>query len=317
MDLALGTIDWLNRTNSATPWRGVLSFLGGALLLVAFPPLFLNRRAAMTQERRAALPFLALCLGGLLSVPAMIIGFDKSYPARIPFAPFDTVAFLDPDIPGHLPVYEPFDEPDGHNYLAAFVAAQRVGKRPFMTASVAEATRSPLIVVIHNHNPFTTADVTRLEAYVRQGGRLLLLDTGGEGALFLRLTTAAGGRRVAAPIPPPDPNSLSQALTANSAIPARVLKSLLETDLIRALPDRSPLPPLVTGSGKILQRANVTWTIEGGSALLRYRPENAPANKTGGAVVTEARVGRGMVVLTTTNNLFSAAFLGGGRGCSQ
>lgn len=299
MDLALGMVDWLNRENSAFPWRGLLAGAGVTLALLGF---FAGRRPGEATSFLFSLAPLALCLGALLAIPTALASYERFYPVPQPDVPFDRIAFLETEIPGHLPLYEPMDEPTNHEYLASFVAAQRVGKRPFVTSSVAEAIQAPVVVVIHSHYRLTQEDILVLERYVREGGRLILLDSQGEGDLFQTMAQAAGIRKIAVP-PPVTPAERSR----NTLDILRAASPTLARSLILNsgpdVPNREPLPPLTVHSGKVVQRAQLRWVMTGGTPVLwSARPE--------GAAVTEAALGKGVVVFTTTTNLFAGSFVG-------
>lgn len=262
METAVATIDWLRRSNAPFDWRILCLVIGG--ILVAF----------------AGLAEFTCLVGGAWFAVALSVALtttlrNSCYPTVQERTPFDRVAFLDDALSYHFPMLLTHDQPVSEGYVTAYIAAQRVQKRPWLISTLADALRAPTVVMIHNHFALSDADVSNLIAWVGRGGRLILLDSGALDPSRNRIVREAGitVRPVEA-----HPGSLPKAHLKAVWLDGKAVDF--------ALGDQ-PFAATISGAGLPLVRG------EHGEIL-----------------AAEGKIGDGRVYVTTTLTLFSDASLG-------
>ena len=166
----LGVMNWLNHA-ARWPW------LTGALVLVAAlggaGSLYLLRGL----ERRRAMTAL---LGALLLAAAVgPWGAQKlaeaSYPLPEPHTAYTGIAFEGEHSRLALPTRPAASPPDA-SYQTFYVWTQRLGYVPSFSDTLEEALeRGQVLVLVNPALPLDPAEMVALEAFVRQGGRLLVL----------------------------------------------------------------------------------------------------------------------------------------------
>ncbi len=274
MELVLGTINWLNRSNRRFPVREPL-LAAGALLLVAACLL-------------APLDLLALgaWVGLCAAVPLVKFTYDRGYPQLQPRTPFRWVAFLEPPSEEHVPVSSPSDdEPQADSYLTAFVAVQRVGKRPVVVKSVEAALRADTVVLVHTHLELSAVARDRLLGWVRRGGHLVILD-GGSGSL----------------------NSLERLIAPARLRPA---EESPPTESLRRLGAGPRHPPGGAGAHRLVELAGQPVGQEAGIASIGGGSPRVVSEDRKSVFVAEIPLGKGLVVASSTRALFSDQNLGG------
>jgi hypothetical protein len=167
MELALMFVEWLNRQNSTPPVRHILLMVSAVLLAVGL------------YRIRLTLIGYTLWLGVAVGVIAIQYTYDTFYPLPKPYKPFQEIAFWESPFLEHLPIRAPTDDPTPESYLTAFVAAQRLGMRPFVAWSLEEALRTDVVVAIHLHTDISKDEISRLKHWLLEGGTLIVLDGGG------------------------------------------------------------------------------------------------------------------------------------------
>lgn len=277
-ELALGFVDWLNRTNASWPIRMML-VLGGlgmlALALLGFS----------TQSMNAGIWIGAAC--GILAAARIA---DASFPQLRPHVPFAKVAYIERDPrQSYLPTLTTFDQGTEVEYLTSFIDAQRVGKRPFVCRSLAELGECDKAVIVGgDYGPWAASEVESLLRFVKDGGTLLLLDAGKAHESLLSPVSQAMNVRLQPYVfrLPPE----LEALAAKAASEKSAAGIIMPKG-----------PAVAKRDGTALLPTSIRFTIEGGEAAIVLRDEPKKA------VAARAKVGKGSVVLTGTATFFSDA----------
>ena len=165
MELAVATIDFLNRRNWLPQLRALL--LGVGMLLLC--------SGVWLGYRRLDLLCLYTWWGALISSLWITYSYQWFYPRLQPHTPFRTIAFLEEPSSEHLPITAPVDEESSTSYLTAFVAALRVGKYAEVCMNLKQAAAHRVMVIIRGHQ---VSDWQVIKRYVEQGNTLILLDGG-------------------------------------------------------------------------------------------------------------------------------------------
>lgn len=293
MEVALATMDWLNRRNSPFPLRAVWICLGALLLSIGLVRPDCGRVC------------LGLWVGIGIAAPLIGLCYDRSYPDLRPKIPFDQVAFLEPNVEGHLPTSAPVDgdEPNAHSYLSAFLAAQRAGKRTFVADTVGRALSAHTIVIVHSHFKFSAEEQAQLRTWVEQGGQLILMDGGfGDRAALESFTTPIGV--TVHPLLAPPHRQSDGSDGSDRSVLAKV-PLLFAT----GAPLSGDQPQIViqdtTGARVGIQAGSAG--LAGGRPLLRSAQGGEP-------VAVSAPLGKGRVIVTGTSSLFSDISLGENSG---
>ena len=175
-ELALGTMEWLNRENSLTWLRLVLLSWGIALLIIAaYLAVRLNRSTAL----------LAIVCAATLAIPVASHTYGtlnmSEYPLPKPHTEATRVCFehehSDFELPSLLEGY--LAEPQ-RQYTTFYVWNQRLGYVPSVSSSLEEAMAQGNVVVIINPSvPLTGKEERAISKYVHDGGKVLLMDSAG------------------------------------------------------------------------------------------------------------------------------------------
>lgn len=170
-ELALGNIDWLNRSNWLAGSGWWLSALGGVLVLLAFS-------AARGLDRGWATTLLVLGAG----VGATCAGFVSDASARIAYPALSehrAMRGIDFDL-GHSSMFLPISRLQGDNdndYSTFFTWTQRLGMVPAAHLEIEQAfDEANIVVVVDSRSEFTEEDLSGYADFVEQGGTLLVLD---------------------------------------------------------------------------------------------------------------------------------------------
>lgn len=166
----LGVMNWLNHA-ARWPW------LDGALLLVAVLGGAASLYLLRGLDRRRGL---AVLLGALLLATALgPWGAHKlaeaSNPLPEPHTAYTGIAFEAEHSRLALPTRPAASPPDA-SYQTFYVWTQRLGYVPSFSDTLEEALgRGQVLVLVNPVRPFDPAEMAALEAFVRGGGRLLVL----------------------------------------------------------------------------------------------------------------------------------------------
>lgn len=258
MEVGLATIDWLNRTNGPVDVRLLLLGLGTTLTLLG-----------LLSWRSGSWVFASvLALGGLPLALEMLQ--QRAFPLPKPHSPFDTVAFYEPEPTLHLPITSTIDQASDSGYLTSYVAVQRVGRRPSVAKTVAEAGASRTMVYVPDGSDRSAVECAKLLDFARSGGVLLVLD-GGQAPVSTvrRLVEALGGQATPVPV-------------------------VGEQTTVRPIAKDG----VVDSTGHACGDNFYAYRLQGGAPVLR-----AAASKD--VVGAEYKIGKGLVVVTSTTSLFS------------
>ncbi len=169
-ELAIGSIEWLNRKNA-------LGFVPKLLFMVfiAATALGINLKKGEPEEIFGLVSFSFFCAAAL---GICFFNFLTGHLYAPPEAHrgFKTVSFEREHSDFTVPVDE-YVEKHPKNYQTFFVWTQRKGFFPTLETTLESAlTKGELTVLINPVKPFTGEDIRRISQYVEGGGRLLLLD---------------------------------------------------------------------------------------------------------------------------------------------
>ncbi|OQY59144.1 MAG: hypothetical protein B6245_08355, partial [Desulfobacteraceae bacterium 4572_88] len=169
-ELAMGSIEWLNRRNRYY----FLPFVFGFLAITAIAAGLHQGR----DEKKKAL--LILLFSALCAVPLSILCFtqlsEKSYAFPEPRTDYKQVCFETEHSKITLPTKALVDKhPD--NYHTFYVWTQRMEYVPSVENSLSDALeKGDMVVMINPTKAFAVADTDQILAFVENGGRFLLLD---------------------------------------------------------------------------------------------------------------------------------------------
>jgi len=169
-ELAMGSIEWLNRKNR-------YHFLPLAFGFIAIAALAAGLHQGRNEKKKT---FCILFLSALCAVALGILFFthlsEKSYAFPEPHTDYKQVCFETEYSEITLPVKELVDDhPD--NYHTFYVWTQRMEYVPTMEDRLSDALKKgDMVVVINPVKHFTDTETDRILAFVENGGRFLLLD---------------------------------------------------------------------------------------------------------------------------------------------
>jgi len=169
-ELALGTVEWLNRANRFSWLNPVLFALGIAAAL--------GGAAALRRWERPQQAVLVLCAGFLGFALAVMI-YDshvrRAYRPPQPRKDYTHVAFESEHSRVTLPTRGLTKNPE-ISLHTFYVWTQRLGFFPSFEPTLEEALeKGDLVVVADPWKPFTQEEIDRMVLYVSNGGRLLIL----------------------------------------------------------------------------------------------------------------------------------------------
>jgi hypothetical protein len=311
-ELALATIEWLNRANRIA-WVNPLLLVGG-LLSLAGAGLVIRR---WERAQQAALTTAA----GFLGLAVAVIVYDghvrQAYRTPEAHRDFTQVAFEAEHSAFTLPTMGLTKRPE-RSLHTFYVWTQRLGFFPCYERTFEDAlVKGDLVVVANPAVRFGSAEIHALEAYLQGGGRLLVLvDPLNRGqaqtelleVLGLELDVVEEDRlrgveredHVRAAPTPHGPLAEETGLEAEPFGPSASMgKVAVEDDSTMA--DIEPLD-IVDLGGKVLARGARPTGLSGGSPLLRLSD--------GRAALVETRVGAGRVFAFSDFSLFTVEHMG-------
>lgn len=167
-ELAMGTMEWLNRKNR-------YDFLPPVLGILALIILFLGLNWGERRERFSLLFFSALC-AVVVAIPFFTWLSKETYSFPAPHTDYKKVCFETEHSKIVLPVEKLVDKhPD--NYHTFFVWTQRMGYVPALEKTLSDALdKGEMVVVINPVKPFSSNEIEQVTAFVENGGHFLLLD---------------------------------------------------------------------------------------------------------------------------------------------
>jgi hypothetical protein len=166
----LGVMNWLNRS---TRWPWLDAALLVVVALAGAGCLYLARGS--DRMRGAAAVLGALLLAAALGPWGAHKLAEASYPLPEPHTAYTDIAFEGEHSRLALPTV-PAAIPADASYQTFYVWTQRLGYVPSFSETLEEALgRGQVLVLVNPAQPFAPAEMEALEAFVRQGGGLLVL----------------------------------------------------------------------------------------------------------------------------------------------
>lgn len=171
-ELLLGSINWLNRRNRFHHLN--LVFLSISILALGIT-VFLILKTRRIED--FIVVFLSILVAFSLSALVLQKLNQLNYPEPRPHTKFVKVCFDAEHSNFALPILKLVSAPS-ESYHTFFVWTQRLGHIPKVSNSLEEALEEGDIVLIINPvRSFTKRETNRALTYVRQGGRIILLDS--------------------------------------------------------------------------------------------------------------------------------------------
>lgn len=313
-EMAIQTVDWLNRREPDVPRRPFLIVAG---MLCVLAGLSLAHRARIGLS---PIITLGVAWGVGLGFAGASSGYEFAYPTPSPVKPFRLAAFYEPEFTDHLPVAAPLDDVTDTGYLSSFIAAQRVGRRPYVATNLTDALKAPVIIICHAHFSIPPADRARLQAWVRAGGHLVLLDagTGGTTSDIAHLMSEVGFNLTELPT---HDDSTQLPLAMTSSINGVGPGSVDSTSFVKQATNPQSTDEFTVSDafGKDIGKMTVRLRIDGGKSLAMARvAKTKTANNSVGPnafpVFTGKQVGAGYVFASGTVSAFADTGLGDSEG---
>jgi hypothetical protein len=194
-ELALGTIEWLNRTNRLA-WMNVLLLILGLACLAGLAGAL--RRWERTRILAVVLP------GALLGLALAVLIYDgllrHSYRLPEPHSDYVHVAFESEHSGIELPTTRLIANPE-MSLHTFFVWTQRLGFFPSIESRLEDAlAKGDLVVIANPVVPFDASELADLARYVAGGGKVLvLIDPLNEGEAQPQLLESFGACKAGTP----------------------------------------------------------------------------------------------------------------------
>lgn len=194
-EVLLGAMEWLNRTNSAFAIvRGLSIFVGVLAFAVAI--IFAWKLGGVVSMRGALVT-------AFVVLPAMFLGLEflngRSYSLPVEQKKTVRINFENEHSDAEFPEFHITQNQD-RSYHTFFVWTQRIGVVPQLFHSVEEAAQGGEAVVLVNPiKLFSKEEAELLQRYVRQGGKLFILNDPnrrGPEAASLLLAALGSGLRI-------------------------------------------------------------------------------------------------------------------------
>lgn len=171
-ELALGSITWLARANRFPFARPVILVLGGAALLAA----------GLALRRSPRWPGLATLAASAVASFAVTARALDAWTERFsafphPMRPLPHVVFERGRTDWHIPDFSELPEKSPGSFHTFYVWTQRVGYMPVTRLFEDCFDGSEVLVFLNPRIHFEPDEVRELEAWVRAGGRALVMDT--------------------------------------------------------------------------------------------------------------------------------------------
>ncbi|MCK6445957.1 MAG: hypothetical protein L6Q99_06140 [Planctomycetes bacterium] len=189
-ELALGAIEWLNRTNTWLAWDGLwwsLSAVGLAAAWIA------SRRTSAFQ--RGIGDFIApAALAAVIWTPCVDAWNRAHYELPDPREPYPEMYFYRGDSDYHLPITQLIDE-SKPTWLTFFNWAQRLDLTPRVSDVLDDAlARGESLILVRPRASIDGAAIEKIRSYLDRGGRVLVVADAGAVAPTASLL-ALGGMR--------------------------------------------------------------------------------------------------------------------------
>ncbi len=287
-ELALGTVEWLNRVNRFA-WLNRVLFLLGVIALVAGGRILWR----WDRSRQAVLALGA----GFLGVTLAVVIYDglvrAAYPPPEPHTDYVHVAFDSEHSRVTLPTRGLTRNPE-ISLHTFFVWTQRLGFFPSFEPQLEDAlAKGDLVVIADPWRAFSQETIDAIVTFVARGGRLLvLLDARNPSRAPQQLLGSLGIKTAGAPAPQtPEAGDAGTAVDSASAAEAGEEESETDEVLHILSPDGDKIIPAARPFG-----------LSGGTPLLRLSD--------GRTVLVETRIGRGRIFVFSDFYLFTDESMG-------
>ncbi len=177
-EFVLGTVSWLNGKNYFGNWFTVVLWILTAAAGIVFAAACVTKKNNHCMVTATGCVLLGLALGALLC--AQLVREPPTEGKPFKKVAFDTglCSFSIPD--------KQLLHNDALDYHTFYVWTQRLGYRPYLTDITKERPALyDVIVLVDPFKRFADDEISRINAFLRQGGRMLLIDKPGS-----RLSTA-------------------------------------------------------------------------------------------------------------------------------
>jgi hypothetical protein len=204
-ELALATVEWLNRANRLA-WMNKLLFVLGLAALVA---------AGLVMRRGSRPQGTTLCLSaGFLGIALAALIYDghvrRSYAPPEPHTDYVHIAFESEHSRVTLPTRGLTRNPE-ISLHTFFVWTQRLGFFPSFEPTLEEALqKGDLVVIADPWRPFEQEEIDALVLYLSRGGKALILIDSRNFTQAPRELLGSLGIRLAAPPPPEEPSEAEE-----------------------------------------------------------------------------------------------------------
>ena len=172
-ELAMGTMEWLNRENrfGYLNWIFMVVFIGSSLFIgVSY------KRAGRSQRRIIRVNGLFVSLVAFGVGLLFFTSLNKAnYQRPEPHTDFKSVAFDSAHSNIVLPVKKLVDK-EPNNYHTFYVWTQRLDYFPTLEGDLRQAVKNDMVVIINPTIAFSDQEEELLKKYVHNGGKLLFLD---------------------------------------------------------------------------------------------------------------------------------------------
>ncbi|MEI6127478.1 MAG: DUF4350 domain-containing protein, partial [Pseudomonadota bacterium] len=172
-EYTLGSINWLNRINRYDV--PVKAFCLLVMLLAAVSSIYLRIKSREANKNIAAVLLLGALLG--LSSGTLVCNFlaKKAYALPDEHTPMKKVAFETEHCSFQIPDRKLLHNP-AFDYHTFYVWTQRLGFRPMLFSLSDPHADYEMLVFVNPVKNFSPEEIRRLESYVEQGGRVLVID---------------------------------------------------------------------------------------------------------------------------------------------
>jgi len=170
-ELAINSVNWLNRKNSLSFLNTIFLFLGFLFLFV-----FLILFTRNFHLKHLVFATVFLILGIVLAINIFQYFNKQSFKNPIAKVDYRKIAFEKNHSNYLLPIIR--DVPDDHpfSYHTFFVNSQKYDFVPSVIYDINELKDEDVLIFIKPQNEFSNEELTILDDYLKQGGKILLMD---------------------------------------------------------------------------------------------------------------------------------------------
>ncbi|MEA2061945.1 MAG: hypothetical protein U9P10_15900 [Thermodesulfobacteriota bacterium] len=172
-ELALGTMEWLNRENRFGYVKLILILV---CILSIFPLIMIYRKSDPPEQNKFICKGICVSLCSLGAGLFLFTGLNQlNFPAPRPHTDYKSMAFEAGHSNMALPVKKLVDK-EPNNFHTFYVWTQRLKYFPEITEHLEDAVKNDVVVLTYPHKNFSSQEEHLLRQYVQKGGKLLVLD---------------------------------------------------------------------------------------------------------------------------------------------